>query len=297
MSDLGLGYSITSAFSRQRPARDYAAAVLDRARSAADAGYDLVEAGDHHATGGFGYLQNVPMAARLAGEFDRVAAMFLLPLYHPVLVAEHVGTLDALVEDVDFWCAVGGGAAAFSAFDVPLDERAARFEEGLAILDALWDRDGVSFDGEFYGLDDVSVNPKADPRVCIGGTAEPAVRRAARLGDAWVANADVPLAGVEERVGWLADEGSPDLDVVVRRDALVLEDGEAAEAAAAERLSGGYRGWPADADWVLAGDATSVAADLEALDAAGADEVVVRPMSDTHAEETLRGVARARELA
>ncbi len=86
------------------------------------------------------------------------------------------------------------------------------------------------------------------------------------------------------------------MDVIVRRDALVLEDGDAAEAEARERLERGYRGWPAEADWLLVGDAESVAGDLAALEAAGADEVVVRPMANTHAEETLREVARARVL-
>lgn len=295
MSDLALGYSITSAFSSKMPAGEAARGVLDRARVAAEAGYDLVEAGDHHAVRGYGYLQNVPMAARLAEHFDRVAGMFLLPLYHPVLVAEQVGTLDALVDEFDFWCAVGGGEAAFSAFGVPLAERGARFEEALALIDELWVADGVTFDGTFYAVEDASVNPKADPRVCIGGTAEPAVRRAARLGDAWVANADIPLADIEERLAWIDDEGGDDLDVIVRRDALVLADGETAAAEAEGRLEGGYRGWPADADWVLVGDAESVAADLGALVDAGADEVVVRPMANAHAEATLREVAGARE--
>lgn len=296
MSALDLGYSITSAFSNRMPAEAAAADVLDRARVAADAGYDLVEVGDHHVTAGYGYLQNVPIAARLTETFDRVAAMFLLPLYHPVLVAEQVGTLDALVDQLDFWCAVGHGEAAFDAFGVPLAERAARFEESLALIEALWTADDVDFDGAFYEVEGTSINPKADPRVCIGGTAEPAVRRAGRLGDAWVANADVPLAGIDERLEWLAPEGGSAPDVIVRRDALVLEDGDAATAAAADRLEAGYRGWPADADWLLAGDADSVAADLAALEAAGADEIVVRPMANSYAETTLREVARAREL-
>ena len=295
MSGVALGYSITSAFSLEMPAEAAATAVLDRARVAAEAGYDVVEVGDHHATAGYGYLQNVPMAARLAEHFNRVAGMFLLPLYDPVLLAEQVGTLDALVGSFDFWCAVGGDPASFSAMGVPMAERAPRFEEALALLEELWSADDVRFDGRFYRVEEATINPKADPRVCIGGTAEPAVRRAGRLGDAWVANADVPLEAIEACLGWLADEGAGDLDVIVRRDALVLEDGAAAEREAADRLAEGYRGWPADADWVLAGDADAVAADLAALADAGADEVVVRPMANGHAEETLRSVAAARD--
>ncbi|MDZ7700771.1 MAG: LLM class flavin-dependent oxidoreductase [Halobacteriales archaeon] len=294
MSGLDLGYSVSSAFGRDEDPRAAAEAVLDRAALAADAGYDLVEAGDHHLAGGYSYLQNVPMAARLAERFDRVAAMFLLPLYDPIHVAEDAGTLAALVDEFDLWCAVGYNEAAFEAFGVPLAERAGRMEESLALLDALWADDGVTFEGEFYRVHDASVNPKAEPRVCIGGTARPAVERAARLGDAWVANADLPRAGIEQRVRTVEEHGHG-VDVVVRRDALVLEDGEAAEAAAEALLADGYRGWGPEADWLLTGDAEAAGEELAALRALGVDEVVVRPMAAEHADETLRGVARARD--
>nr|NIU71043.1 LLM class flavin-dependent oxidoreductase [Actinomycetota bacterium] len=101
MSGLDLGYSISSAFGAGEDPGAAVEAVLERTDIAADAGYDLVEVGDHHVASGYQYLQNVPMAARLAERFDRVAAMFLLPLYHPVHVAEDVGTLAALVDEFD----------------------------------------------------------------------------------------------------------------------------------------------------------------------------------------------------
>jgi alkanesulfonate monooxygenase SsuD/methylene tetrahydromethanopterin reductase-like flavin-dependent oxidoreductase (luciferase family) len=290
---MDLGYSVTSFHAGVEP--DAAAdALLDRAATARDAGFDYVEAGDHHVVSGGLYLQNVPTAARLAAVFDRVGAMFLLPLYDPVLVAEQAGTLAAYADEFDFWCAVGGNPASFDAFGVPRAERAPRLEEALALLDRLWTADDVTFDGEFYRVEGVSVNPKADPRVCVGGGAEPAVRRAGRLGDAWVAGPAESLADIDRKREWFADAGGGDL--VVRRDALVLDDGDRAREVADDLLAGGYRGWPADADWVLAGSPDEVADDLRALRDRGADEVVVRPMSGEHAPETLRGVAEAREL-
>ena len=292
-----LGYSITSFHGGGTP-REAASETIRLAEIAREAGVDYVQAGDHHVvTGGF-YLQNVPTAARLAGVFDRVGAMFLLPLYDPVLVAEQVGTLDALVDEFDFWCAVGGGESAFRAFGVPIEERAARFEESLALLRRLWTDDGVSFDGEFYRADDVSVNPKADPRICVGGIAESAVRRAGRLGDAWVAGPAETLADLERKVEWIreeTDERGEDVDIVVRRDVVGLGDAERARGVRDGILSSGYRGWSADAEWTLAGDAGALAGEFDRLRDAGADEVVVRPMSGDHAEETLRTVVEARE--
>lgn len=289
-----LGYSITSSYSDDLGADRAAAAVLDRAEAAASAGYDSIEAGDHHAMGGDGgYLQNVPTAARLTEHFDRVAVMFLLPLYHPVLVAEQAGTIASFVDEIDFWCAVGRADGQYDAFGVPAERRGARFVESLELVKRLWREDDVTHRGEHWTVEDLSIAPKADARFCLGGTAEIAVRRAGHRGDAWVANADASPAYLEEARRWFESEGGGEL--IVRRDALALTDGERAEAIAHEKLADGYRGWTPEADWVLAGDAESVAEDLVALRELGVDEVVVRPMSDRHAVETLETVAQARD--
>lgn len=287
-----LGYSITTSISDDLTATQAADRVIDRAEVATDAGFDYVQVGDHHARGTSSYLQSVPMTARMADAVDRVAPMFLLPVWDPVIVAEQVGTIAALA-DVDVWYSVGRAEQA-EVMGVAPEERAPRMEEAISLIDELWETDHVTMDGEFYPVEDISINPKADPRVVIGGTAEPAVRRAGRLGDAWVANADVPNEAVTERAGWVEESGGG--EILVRRDALVLEDGDRARELANELLADGYRGWDEDSDWVLAGDAADVAAQLESLAAAGADEVVVRPMTDEHAEETLRRIAHSRDL-
>ena len=288
-----LGYSITSFHPSDVSPSEAVDRVLERARVARECGYDYVEAGDHHVVGGGNYLQNVPISARLAEVFDHVATMFLLPLYHPVSVAEQAGTLAALTDEFDLWCAVGGNPDAFSAFGVPLEERAPRMEEAIALIRALWSGDEVDFDGEFFSVDGISVNPKAGGRICIGGSAKPAVQRAGRMGDAWVPGPAETLSDIERKKRWFEDAGGGRL--LVRREALVLEDGDRAREIAREKLERGYRGWPADSEWVLSGDPDDVTADLERLQKLGADEVVVRPMSDTYAIETLRAVARGRD--
>lgn len=289
-----LGYSINSALPAGRTADDHASVLLERARTASEAGFDYVQAGDHHVAGN-GYLQNVPTLARLTEAIDHVAPLFLLPLHDPILLAEQCGTLEAFADRFELWGALGYNEAAFDAFDVPLEERVPRFVESLRILEALWNDDKVSVDGEYHSLDNVSIAPKATPeRICIGGGAEPAVRRAGRLGDAWVAGPTETLADLETKRVWFEEAGGD--TILVRRDALILDNDSRARDVADDLLRSGYRGWDLDADWTLVGDAETVADDLEALADAGVEEVVVRPMSDEHTSETLRECARAREL-
>lgn len=83
-----LGYSITSAHPRQRSPDDIASELVERAHVASDAGFDYVQAGDHHVTADRHYFQNVPTLARLTETIDRVAALALLPLHDPVVVAD-----------------------------------------------------------------------------------------------------------------------------------------------------------------------------------------------------------------
>ena len=71
--------------------------MIERARAAADAGLDSLFIGDHHNVP-VPYYQNVPMLGRLLAEWDDrpAGALFLLPLWHPVLVAEQIGTLASI---------------------------------------------------------------------------------------------------------------------------------------------------------------------------------------------------------
>lgn len=287
-----LGYSITSFHPGDVPPREAAASVVERAEAARAAGVDYVECGDHHSVRDGQYLQSVPTAGRLAGVFDHVAALALLPLYDPLTLAEQVGSLAALAATFDFWCGLGHEESSFRAFGVPMRERAARFEESLELLERLWMEESVTFDGEFYSVEDAAVNPKPDCRVCVGAGAEPAVRRAGRVGDAWVASPAESLADLERKRAWFEDAGGG--DVVVRRDALCLPDGERARDLAADLLADGYRGWGRDAP-VVAGDADDVAAALGDLADRGATEVVVRPMSGEYAVETLETLAAGRD--
>lgn len=288
---MNLGYSITARHPADADPSGVTAELVRRVRLALEIGYDYVQTPDRHVVPDGLFLQNVPMAGRLAAEVDHLASLYPIPLYPPVHVAEYAGTLAALVDRFDFWCSIGMRPEAFDTAGVPKTERAPRFEEGLDLIRRLWNGDPVTFEGEYYAVDDVSIAPTADPRVCIAGKAEPAVRRAARLGDAWVAAPLESMADLERELGWYRDGGGG--DVIVRRDALVLENGDRAHGIANDLLADGYRGLSPDTDALMVGDGTEAAAMLADLEALGADDVVVRPMLLEHADETIREVGRA----
>src|SRR2546428_3993686 len=110
--------------------------LVERTRAARDAGLDSLFIGDHHNVP-VPYYQNVPMLGRLLAEWDDrpCGALFLLPLWHPVLLAEQIGTLASIAAGPFIMqAAIGGGGAQFAGMGATLRGRTARFEHGLEIV-------------------------------------------------------------------------------------------------------------------------------------------------------------------
>ena len=111
-----IGVSLRSGYGTE--ARTGAGWMIERTRAASAAGLDSLFVGDHHATGPGTYYQNVPILGRLLAEWgDQPAgALFLLPLWHPVLLAEQIGTLASIATGrFIMQTAIGGGAEQFAA--------------------------------------------------------------------------------------------------------------------------------------------------------------------------------------
>jgi probable F420-dependent oxidoreductase len=136
------------------------------------------------------------LLAAVAGRTRRVrlgTAVLLPALRPPVVLAHIVGTLDRVAEGR---LILGVGIAAdappirkeFAAAGVPFERRVGRFLETLEICRALWSRDGVSFRGKHFTLEDLTMEPKphrpGGPPIWIGGSGPTALREAARF-DAW----------------------------------------------------------------------------------------------------------------
>src|SRR5579875_623469 len=135
---LRVGISIGTSFPIDGPEglRAGPRSVLAQARAAARAGLDTLTVGDHHATAPAGYLQNVPTLGRLLAEWTErpSGCLFLVPLWHPVLLAEQVGTLAAMsTGPFIVQAAVGGGRDQFAAMGVDLARRGDLAEEGIRV--------------------------------------------------------------------------------------------------------------------------------------------------------------------
>jgi alkanesulfonate monooxygenase SsuD/methylene tetrahydromethanopterin reductase-like flavin-dependent oxidoreductase (luciferase family) len=167
--------------------------IVERAAAARDAGLDCLLVGDHHATP-VPYYQNTPLLGRLLAEWGDgpFGALFLLPLWNPVLVAEHVGTLASLGRGRFILPLAVGGRDQFGAMGIHVEHRGKHFEAGFDIVRRLLAGETVNA-GDPYNVQEarVSPTPPEPVEVWIAGTAERAVDRAARLGDGFLANADL----------------------------------------------------------------------------------------------------------
>jgi alkanesulfonate monooxygenase SsuD/methylene tetrahydromethanopterin reductase-like flavin-dependent oxidoreductase (luciferase family) len=299
-----LGISIGTAYSVHGPngARQGPRSVLAQAGAAARAGLDSLTVGDHHATGPGGYLQNVAVIGRVLAEWDArpVGCLFLVPLWHPVLMAEQIGTLAAMAEgSFIVQAGVGGGHQQFAAMGASLGQRAALFEEGVRVVKALLGGETIS--SEMFGVEGAAIAPLPPDGVewWIGGGVSKTIDRAARLGDCWYANADLtPATAARDMAIYresCARHGREPVRIPIRKDVLICEDREAAVKAGDDLLAAGYRGF--DREAVAYGDPETVASQLAVYGELGFTDVIIRTMGPLPAELGPDADARSVELA
>jgi alkanesulfonate monooxygenase SsuD/methylene tetrahydromethanopterin reductase-like flavin-dependent oxidoreductase (luciferase family) len=192
--------------------------LLELGRAIDRAGLASAWVSEHHFAAD-GYLPGtMPTLAALAAVTEDVelgTGIALAPLYDSVRLAEDAATVSLLSGGrLSLGLAVGYREAEFEAFGVPVTERGERTEDLVHVLRGAWSEGPLGFDPDHHPIGpDVTVTPKpADPPpVVLGGAAKPAVRRAARLADGWMAPSSLSVDGVRKRVEDIrrvrADEG------------------------------------------------------------------------------------------
>ena len=293
-----VGASIRSFFPPGDPSQ-IVTHMVDRAEAAQAAGLDSLFVGDHHATP-MPYVQNVPILARMLASWSGgpAGALFLLPLWNPVLLAEQIGTLAALApERFIAQCCVGADPEQFRAMGAEPSTRGRDFERAFRVLKALLEGDPVPIEvgGTPVRVDPV---PSAPVEYWIGADAPVAIDRAARIGDAWLAGPNLladeavrSLAFYRERCDLY--ERVP-LATPIRRNIHVAEsEREISEWILPSMQSG----MGVEAEKVIVGTVAQVAEAFAALAHAGFSDVIVRHFADDQASvlDSYQRLAEVRE--
>jgi alkanesulfonate monooxygenase SsuD/methylene tetrahydromethanopterin reductase-like flavin-dependent oxidoreductase (luciferase family) len=294
-----IGVSLRTAY-LEIDAREGARWTVERARAAADAGLDSLFVGDHHNVP-VPYYQNVPLLGRLLAEWDErpVGCLFLLPLWHPVLVAEQVGTLASIARGrFVMQCALGAGDAQFGAFGTRVADRRARFEAAVDVVRRLCAGEEVTLEVP-WRIERARIAPvPPEPlEVWIGAAAPAAIDRAARLGDAWLAGPEATPAQaralLDEYRAACARHGRTPTTIAIRRDVHVGADDADAARVAGPVLARGYRGF--DPAATVTGGVARVVDAFAELREMGYTDVVVRHLADDQTD-VLRSFERLAEV-
>jgi probable F420-dependent oxidoreductase len=172
----------------------------------------------------------VPLAF-VAGHTDRIrlgTATICAPFTAPALLAKTLTSLDVLSGGrLTVGLGMGWLPQEYAAAGVPYERRGARMDEYLRCLHALWTQDPVEFAGDFYTVPRSHVGPppvqRPHPPVLLGGTVAPALRRAGRLAQGWIAGGRHDLTDLRASIEIVragAREAGRDpeaLQIVVRR--------------------------------------------------------------------------------
>jgi alkanesulfonate monooxygenase SsuD/methylene tetrahydromethanopterin reductase-like flavin-dependent oxidoreductase (luciferase family) len=168
--------------------------LVAQVRAAREAGFASLWFPHHWLTHPIQMLQITPVMGCVAAHAQGMTIgpnILILPPLNPVHVAEEAATLDALTGG-NYILGVGLGyrQPEFDAFGIGLSERAPRFNESIGLIRRLWTEERVSHSGRFYTVNDAGISVKpvrpGGPPLYIAGQADVSVRRAARIGDAWL---------------------------------------------------------------------------------------------------------------
>jgi alkanesulfonate monooxygenase SsuD/methylene tetrahydromethanopterin reductase-like flavin-dependent oxidoreductase (luciferase family) len=138
--------------------------ALEEVGRAEELGFDSVWMEEHHGVRDHYWPSPLTVLAGFATRTSRVLLgtdILVLPFYHPVRLAEDAALLDVMSGGrFVLGTAIGYKPDEFALYDIPLERRGARFEEGLKLVKALWTGERVTFQGHYYRVENARIEPK-----------------------------------------------------------------------------------------------------------------------------------------
>ena len=247
----GIVFNCSNPRGFRRPWPQVYGEVLDQAAAAEAMGYDHVWLTEHHFLDN-GYCPSLlTTAAAIAARTSRIKIgtwVLLLPLHHPLRVAEDAAVVDAISGGrLILGVGLGYRIEEFEAFGVAREDRPALVEEGIEVLRLAWGPEAFSYHGRHYDFDGVNVTPKPSggglPVWMAARGVRPA-RRAARLRCPIALAAGGGRAEYDAWAGALREAGEdPDgYEVLVHTTMYAADDSDAARAELRPYLTEGAGG-------------------------------------------------------
>src|ERR671937_3024412 len=196
MANIQFGLMLRAQFPAGDDMQTRFAELVEQARLANRLGFASITKGMHYSAAPWRDLQQFPFLSRIMPDAPNLRLNFglvLLSLHKPLDIAEQIATVDVMSGGkVIFGVALGYREVEFLAFGTTQRQRVKRFEENLEAIKRLWTEDVVDMAGSHFTLQGASAPTKPlqkpHPPIWVGANADPAIRRAARLGDCWYVN-------------------------------------------------------------------------------------------------------------
>lgn len=237
----GLWYDFRNPLQWRQPFEEFYAERLTQITDAEKMGFRSCWLTEHHFCDD-GYTPSpLVVAAAIAARTEKMRLgtnLMLLPLHDPVRVAEDAATLSLLSGGrFDLGVGIGYRQMEFDQFNRKISHRPSLIEEGIEILRRSWSGEAVNFSGKRFEVGDLKVTPtpETNPKIYLGGMAEPAIQRAARVADGFLSTGAIGIDVYNEA---LEQQGKSiqDGDVILGSWAIIAEDPEAEVAKVADHV-------------------------------------------------------------
>ena len=195
--NFGLWYDFRNPAPWTVPFEQLYAGCLEQITGAEQLGFDSIWMTEHHFCDD-GYTPSpLVMAGAIGARTKRMRIgtnLMILPLHNPVRIAEDAATLSLLTGGrFDLGVGIGYRELEFREFGRELKQRPSLIEEAIAIIRKAWAGERLNFEGKRFRVGDVRVTPVPEhtPHLYLGGMAEPAIDRAARIADGFLSTGGI----------------------------------------------------------------------------------------------------------